>query len=103
MTAGDLFDPQMRLAMAMKAAIAERHELVSEGTGVTIFEARRQYAKGRAWCNADAPRFARVMDDHLPGPHGPVPVRRYYPTAADALPAIFYFHGGGNVVIDLDL
>ena len=54
MTAGDLFDPQMRLAMAMKAAIAERHGLVSEGTGVTIAEARRQYAKGRAWRNADA-------------------------------------------------
>ena len=70
MTAGDLFDPQMRLAMAMKAAIAERHGLVSEGTGVTIAEARRQYAKGRAWWNADAPRLARVIDDHLPGPHG---------------------------------
>ena len=27
MTAGDLFDPQMRLAMEMKAAIAERHGL----------------------------------------------------------------------------
>ncbi|MED5367430.1 MAG: alpha/beta hydrolase fold domain-containing protein [Pseudomonadota bacterium] len=102
MTAGDLFDPQMRLAMAMKAAIAERHGLVSEGTGVTIAEARRQYAKGRAWWNADAPCLARVIDDHLPGPHGPVPVRRYYPTAADALPAILYFHGGGNVVGDLD-
>ena len=49
MTAGELFDPQMSLAMAMKAASAERHGLVSEGTGVTIADARRQYAKGRAW------------------------------------------------------
>jgi len=38
----------MRLAMAMKADIAGRHWLVSEGPGVTIAEARRQYAKGQA-------------------------------------------------------
>ena len=99
--AADRLDPQMRLAMRRKVEIAAAHNLTSEGTGTAITEARRQYDLGRQWWNADAPELAQVIDDQLPGPHGPIPVRRYYPRAASSLPGIIFFHGGGNVVGNL--
>jgi acetyl esterase len=99
--AADRLDPQMRLAMRRKAEIAAAHNLTSEGTGTAITEARRQYDLGRQWWNADAPELAQVIDDQLPGPHGPIPVRRYYPRAGSSLPGIIFFHGGGNVVGNL--
>jgi acetyl esterase len=97
----DRLDPQMRLAMLRKAEIADEHGLISEGTAVSIAEARQQYNRGRHWWNADSPALPRIVDDHLPGPHGPVPVRRYYPSISGDLPAIVFFHGGGNVVGNL--
>lgn len=44
-----------------------------------------------------------VNDRRIPGPHGPIPIRLYRPFgAADLLPVILYYHGGGWVTGDLD-
>lgn len=44
-----------------------------------------------------------VMDDVLPGPHGPVPIRRYRPQEPAAAPTLVWLHGGGFFRGDLDL
>ena len=48
------------------------------------------------------PEMAHVEDRVLPGPHGPLPVRIYRPTADSGLPAMTYFHGGGMVIGTID-
>jgi acetyl esterase len=43
-----------------------------------------------------------VADRVLPGPDGPIPVRIYRPSNADALPVLVWYHGGGWVIGNLD-
>ncbi|MFE2282978.1 alpha/beta hydrolase [Streptomyces sp. NPDC059443] len=43
-----------------------------------------------------------VVDDTLPGPAGPVPVRVYRPADDRPAPTVVFFHGGGWMVGDLD-
>jgi acetyl esterase/lipase len=50
---------------------------------------------------------ASTEDRAIPGPHGPIRVRIYRPSvpdpaAAETLPALVYFHGGGWVIGSLD-
>jgi acetyl esterase len=45
---------------------------------------------------------ARVEDRRIPGPHGEIPVRIYWPEGAGPFPVLVYFHGGGWVICDLD-
>mgnify|MGYP006150768989 CR=1 FL=1 len=39
---------------------------------------------------------------HIPGPGGTLKLRIYHPDAAGELPALFYVHGGGYVIGDLE-
>lgn len=50
------------------------------------------------------PQLKRVENRDIPGPHGPIPVRIYWPDgAADGpLPVLVHFHGSGFVVLGLD-
>ncbi|MEV5541547.1 alpha/beta hydrolase [Saccharopolyspora shandongensis] len=48
------------------------------------------------------PRMHRVEDRVIAGPHGPLRLRIYWPTGADVLPAVAYFHGGGMVIGSID-
>ncbi len=41
-------------------------------------------------------------DRTIPGPAGPLPLRVYRPSAADDLPVLVWYHGGGFVIGDLD-
>jgi acetyl esterase len=43
-----------------------------------------------------------VMDEHIPRPNGPLPVRIYTPEAPGLPGVLVYFHGGGWVFGDLD-
>jgi acetyl esterase len=43
-----------------------------------------------------------VENRTVPGPGGPIAVRVYTPTAADPLPGLVFFHGGGFVIGTLD-
>ena len=53
---------------------------------------------------APAPNVARVDDRTVPGPHGDVPIRIYWPETerCGPLPVLLHFHGGGFVLLGLD-
>jgi acetyl esterase len=68
-------------------------------------DARVSYKQSRKALHPDPPDVASVDDRSVPGPHGPVPLRIYRPLgshAADLLPVLVYFHGGGFMIGDLD-
>ena len=51
------------------------------------------------------PEVGRVENRDIPGPHGPIPVRIYWPEGSDAgepLPVYINFHGSGYVVLSID-
>lgn len=53
------------------------------------------------------PEVRRVEDRSIPGPHGPIPIRLYWPklaagAASDPLPVFVHFHGGGFVLLGID-
>lgn len=43
-----------------------------------------------------------TRDLEVPGPAGRLRVRLYYPVAADKLPLVVFFHGGGFVLCDIE-
>src|ERR1700694_3404726 len=49
---------------------------------------------------APPPEVAGIQDGSLSGPLGPIGYRRYRPlgAAADSLPTLVYYHGGGFVI-----
>jgi len=51
---------------------------------------------------AEVEPVGAVEDRSVPGPHGDVPVRIYWPATDGPRPGIVYFHGGGFVICDLD-
>lgn len=68
-------------------------------------EARAAFDAGRKILLPPPDDVAETRDTTVPGPLGPIKVRLYRPAgtvAADLLPALVYFHGGGWVVGDLD-
>jgi len=74
--------------------------LAGEGLNVDApAEARAQFQRSVALV-AGEPLPVTVLDESLPGPHGPVPVRHYLPVGHE-LPVLVYFHGGGWAVGDV--
>jgi acetyl esterase len=72
---------------------------------LTPAEARKAYLDRRLVTQPEPPEVASVQGLQAQGPHGPIPLRLYRPItekAADVLPALIYFHGGGWVIGDLD-
>lgn len=68
-------------------------------------EAREASAKSRPVLQPDPPEVAEVENLTCPGPAGAVPLRRYRGLGTDpkaALPCLFFMHGGGWVIGDLD-
>lgn len=45
---------------------------------------------------------ARVRDMEIPGAHGEIGLRLYYPSKANPLPVVVFFHGGGWVLGNLE-
>lgn len=85
----------------MAAAMLKGRELMPGGrldvATAPIEAVRAQYLAGRAYWNEDGPVLPRVRDHEVDGPHGPIPVRLYYPRKGATLPLLMYFHGGGFV------
>jgi len=72
---------------------------------VPPFVARRIYRDTRAALSPAPPAVAEAKLLLAPGPGGPIPLRAYRPAgsnAAEVLPALLYFHGGGWTIGDLD-
>jgi acetyl esterase len=68
-------------------------------------QARELYRETRLPTQPSPPEVARLRDFELPGPGGALPVREYRPQgseAADLLPVLVFFHGGGWVLGDRD-
>ena len=67
-------------------------------------EARDTYRERRAILQPLPQDVAEVRDLSADGPHGPIPLRMYRPTAEPGarLPVLVYYHGGGWVIGDLD-
>lgn len=83
-------DPQVE-AMRRRRAAKQFAPLYT----LTVAEAR---AADLAEINASAgvpESVGRVVDDHLDGPAGPVPIRVYQPDVTGPLPVLVYFFGGG--------
>jgi len=95
-----MLDPQ---AQALLDLIRQRN--IPSTHTLSPSEARRAYRDRRTFSQPAPPDVASVRDIAIPGPVGDITLREYRPagsTAAQALPALVYFHGGGWVIGDLD-
>ncbi|MEU1144539.1 alpha/beta hydrolase [Streptomyces sp. NPDC005863] len=84
------FDPQLQALYDQRAAQGVRPLYT-----MTLQEAR---AADLAAIQADSGTpepVARVTDESIPGPQGPLPVRVYRPAGEGPLPVLVYFFGGG--------
>ena len=95
-----MLDPQAQalLDLIRQRNIPSTHEL-------SPTEARRAYRERRTFSQPAPQDVASVRDVEVPGPACGITVREYRPlgsTAAQVLPALVYFHGGGWVIGDLD-
>jgi acetyl esterase len=92
-------DPDTRIVLEMMRA-AGRPPFEQ----LTPDEARAAYAASRAMLQPDPEEVAEARDLAAPGPLGDVPLRFYWPAggAAEVLPALVYFHGGGWVLGGLE-
>ena len=88
-------DPQVE---ALLAPAPEGFEMTSLPVDVL-----RKYVRESttAYPKLDVP-LRGVVDQAIPGPGGPLPIRIYTPTGKAPFPIVVYFHGGGWVVGDLD-
>lgn len=66
-------------------------------TVAPIADIRARYLAERAYWNEDGPALPRILDQSVKGPHGPIPVRIYYPRGNPNLPLLIYLHGGGFI------
>ena len=95
-------DPQMHPDMAeLIAAKQAKPKQTSTAVG------RESHVRYGARLSRPYPQSMRVHDEDLPCPgygnHGQIPVRVYRPgSVGSAAPCVFYFHGGGFVLGDLD-
>lgn len=70
---------------------------------LTPRQSREIYRTRVAQVNLPKADLASVEDRSIPGPHGPIGLRVYRPSASgEALPLVVFFHGGGFVLGDLE-
>ena len=95
-----ILDPDAQLVLDMiRAAGRPPFE------ALTPPEARQAYINSRKVLQPAAQPVAESRDTVAPGSYGDIPVRLYRPegsAAADQLPALIYYHGGGWLLGDLD-
>lgn len=65
-------------------------------------EMAREGYRATAEAIGPGPAMHSVADRTMPGPGGDMRLRIYRPSAADDLPILVYYHGGGWVIGDLD-
>jgi acetyl esterase len=91
----DRLDPQVVDLLAMLAAMPEPPADDVAGW--------REMLRAAASLAGAAEPVAHVEDRTIPGPAGAIPVRIYRPSAAESLPCLVYYHGGGFTLGDLDM
>lgn len=94
---GNTLDTTMQLMLAAQR-VSGVGGLVSSPD---VTAARSQLRSLAASFKQDIP-VAGVTNLSIPGPAGPIPARHYRPAESDAAVLVFY-HGGGQVIGDLDV
>jgi len=82
-------DPQMADAMLKGRELTPSGPL--DPTSASIEDVRAQYLKGRAYWNEEGPQPHKITNHTVAGPHGPIPVRFYYPTDTANAPLILFY------------
>jgi acetyl esterase len=72
-----------------------------DGYGLSVAENRRLYDEMCAAFRQPRPASVAVADRTIPGPGGPIPIRRYR-TEASGPVTVIYMHGGGYLLGGLD-
>jgi acetyl esterase len=90
-------DPQVR-AMREQRAAAGGPPLYA----MTLAEARAEDLRAIRAGGGTPEQVASVVDDHIPGPSGDLPIRIYRPSAEGTLPVLLYFFGGGWTLGSID-
>jgi len=95
--------------MPIHAAVASRFHyldgLTSMGAAYSDPVLIQQIRQFETWDAAEAPPAVHTRSQSAPGPHGPVPVRIYSPSAEVPVgaPCLVWLHGGGFIGGDLDM
>jgi acetyl esterase/lipase len=79
-------------------AVVEAAESTGGPADPTVAELRAAHDREAPELAGPGPRLARVADLVMPGPHGWLPMRAYWPSEAPDLPMVAYLHGGGWTV-----
>lgn len=87
--------PDAQTFLALRASQGSR-----DVKDLTVEQARAQSLRLNTLVPGEP--VARTRDLEISGPNGTIPARLYYPTDADHLPIIVFFHGGGFVVGSLE-
>jgi acetyl esterase len=90
-------DPQVQ-AMRERRAAAGGRPLYA----MTVAEARAEDLRAVLEGGGQPEQVASVVDDHIPGPAGELPIRIYRPAADGPLPVLVYFFGGGWTLGTID-
>ncbi len=92
-------DPEL---IAASKLLQERGLIVPDRTVAPLTEVRAAQDRVGAFLGADSVPLQHEEDMMLPGPHGDVPCRLYYPEGVDNPACLVYAHGGGFMQGSLD-
>ena len=85
-------DPELTAAGKL---LAEKGYVVPDRTVAPLTEVRAAQDRVGAFLGLDSVPLQHEKDMMLPGPHGDVPCRLYYPEGIDKPACLIYAHGGG--------
>jgi acetyl esterase len=94
---GNTLDTTLQLMLRAQTAVGLNALITSSDVGV----ARSQLRILAASFKQDIP-VARVTNLSIPAPAAPIRVRHYCPVDGDGEPLLVFFHGGGQVIGDLE-
>ncbi|HEX4721924.1 MAG TPA: alpha/beta hydrolase [Pseudonocardiaceae bacterium] len=90
-------DPQVQ-AMRAERAKSAAPPLYT----LTVAQARAEDLQSIQDAGGNPEPVAEVLDDEIPGPGGPIPIRIYRPSGQRPLPVLVYFFGGGWTLGTID-
>lgn len=99
------FNIPSRLSKPMKRVISKQKELtqdVFDTSQVTLKNLRKNYVTERIFWNEGGHTMHEVIDHEVHTRHGLVKTRIYHPNDLKNSPVIFFIHGGGFVLGNLD-
>ena len=100
----------MQLDPQVQIVVDEINALLAEGEQVSLWDrpiadVRTDFDGLVLGLQDQGPEVGRVENRDIPGPHGPIPIRIYWPEGANPetpLPVYINYHGSGYVVLSID-